>query len=163
MGVDKSDIRTVVHLEAPATAEAYIQEAGRGGRDGKVSKAILLWDGGDAKKFGAFGENSRGRVLYDFAEKGTCRRQVLLDALGGERAACSGCDVCEGTAERFARDAEFARGFLRRRVPAFADEAAISRAADGLLRAMNRRAAESLGRRIWEHGDALALIDAASG
>ena len=43
MGVDKKNIRTVIHLDPPPTAESYIQEAGRGGRDGKISNAILLW------------------------------------------------------------------------------------------------------------------------
>ena len=43
MGVDKKNIRTVIHLEPSSTAEAYIQEAGRAGRDGKTSNAYLLW------------------------------------------------------------------------------------------------------------------------
>ncbi|MGL4986911.1 MAG: RecQ family ATP-dependent DNA helicase [Treponemataceae bacterium] len=99
MGVDKKDIKTVVHLDAPTTAEAYIQEAGRGGRDGSIAKAILLWSIEDTKKALRFSMNSRQRVLYNFATSSTCRRQVLLDALGGETVVCDGCDICEKKAK----------------------------------------------------------------
>ena len=95
MGIDKSDIRTVIHLEVSPTAEAYIQEAGRGGRDGSPTKAILLWSPEDAEKSLAHEKGSRGRVLGDFALGNCCRRQVLLNALGGEKASCSGCDFCD--------------------------------------------------------------------
>ena len=68
MGVDKADIRTVVHLEPSPTAESYIQEAGRGGRDKKLSKAILLWSRADSFNFEKFAPKSRERVLKNFAE-----------------------------------------------------------------------------------------------
>lgn len=95
MGVDKADIRTVIHLEASPTAESYIQEAGRGGRDKKISKAILLWSREDSVAFEKFPKNSREYVLKKFAQSKSCRRQVLLNALGGEQAICSGCDICD--------------------------------------------------------------------
>lgn len=95
MGIDKSDIRTVIHLEPSPTAEAYIQEAGRGGRDGSPTKAILLWSPEDEARSRQHPEGSRGRVLEKFAQGHQCRRQVLLDALGGEEVACSGCDFCD--------------------------------------------------------------------
>lgn len=94
MGVDKKDIHTVVHLDSPQTAEAYIQEAGRGGRDGSVANAILLWNFEDSLKFSEFQPGTRKAALKDFAETNDCRRQVLLDALGAEKAVCSGCDNC---------------------------------------------------------------------
>lgn len=94
MGVDKKDIHTVIHLEPSPTAEAYIQEAGRGGRDGSVAEAILLWSKKDSLYYEQFKKGSRARVLKEFAESSTCRRQILLDALGGEQAVCDGCDVC---------------------------------------------------------------------
>jgi ATP-dependent DNA helicase RecQ len=97
MGIDKSDIRTVIHLEASTTAESYIQEAGRGGRDKQVANAILLWNYADSEKFK---ENKRQLVIKDFAETTQCRRQVLLDALGGEKVVCSGCDNCTAKAAR---------------------------------------------------------------
>jgi ATP-dependent DNA helicase RecQ len=155
MGVDKSDIRTVIHLEAPSTAEAYIQEAGRGGRDGKPSKAILIWSDDDAKKLAGFPAGARERVLFDFAENGTCRRQILLDALGGEQAACSGCDVCEGTAEQSASDGDFVRAFFKRHGRRFT----LDEAQHILHNAMNRRDVHQFGARIWEHDDVSAIIE----
>lgn len=94
MGVDKKDIHTVVHLDPPQTAEAYIQEAGRGGRDGSVANAILLWNFEDSLRFAEFPSGSRKAALREFAGTKSCRRQVLLDALGAEQAVCSGCDIC---------------------------------------------------------------------
>lgn len=49
MGIDKSDIRTIVHYDLPGTVEAYYQEIGRAGRDNKTSRAILLWQAGDRR------------------------------------------------------------------------------------------------------------------
>ena len=51
MGVDKKDIKTVIHLDPPQTAESFIQEAGRGGRDGSIAKSILVWSPEDTKKY----------------------------------------------------------------------------------------------------------------
>lgn len=109
MGVDKKDIHTVVHLDPPLTAEAYIQEAGRGGRDGSVANAILLWSQEDRVKFAQFPDSSRNSALRLFAETTDCRRQVLLDALGAEQAVCSGCDICES--KTFKADGKFWYGF----------------------------------------------------
>lgn len=111
MGVDKKDIKTVIHLEPPETAEAYIQEAGRGGRDGSVAKAILLWSLNDSLAFGLHGEKSRQAYIKQFAETTECRRQVLLDALGGEQAYCSGCDVCEKREKKI--EADKLKGFKK--------------------------------------------------
>ncbi|MCQ2586714.1 MAG: RecQ family ATP-dependent DNA helicase [Treponema sp.] len=94
MGVDKKDIKTVIHIEPSETAEAYIQEAGRGGRDGSIAKAILIWSIEDSLKYADFPENSRQAAMKQFAETNDCRRQVLLDSLGAEKAVCSGCDLC---------------------------------------------------------------------
>lgn len=108
MGVDKKDIHTVIHLDPPETAEAYIQEAGRGGRDGSVANAVLLWNYDDERKFKAFLPGSRKAVLRDFATTKVCRREVLLDALGAEKAVCSGCDICDRK-NRFLHYASFGR------------------------------------------------------
>lgn len=117
MGMDKSDIRTVIHLDPPPTAEAYIQEAGRGGRDGGTSRAILLWSPADRRRLERLEPlpRSRAGVLVRMAESGRCRREVLLEALGetratpeapeGQQLACSGCDVCEGRSEDKPADA----------------------------------------------------------
>ena len=107
MGVDKKDIRTIVHLDAPNTAEQYIQEAGRSGRDGKDANAILLWSPEDGIRFSRFPKGGREYAMKEFAETKSCRRQVLLDALGAEQAVCSGCDICDAKkrAEAAAREA----------------------------------------------------------
>lgn len=78
MGVDKPNIRTVVHLNRPPGPEDYLQEAGRAGRDGGPARALLLVP-------------SRRD-----SEQGRCRRAELLGAFGEEPPACSGCDVCRG-------------------------------------------------------------------
>jgi len=116
MGVDKKNVRTVIHLNASPTAEAYVQEAGRGGRDGSPAQAVLLWSPDDRKRIAQLPEKQRKRAeaLVDFAESGRCRREVLLEALGEKRAvplhagdeaiACSGCDICEGTAQLYPQD-----------------------------------------------------------
>lgn len=85
MGVDKPDIRTCIHLEAPSKIEFFIQEAGRAGRSGEVATSVLLWNKADARRFPA---------LSGYAQSTSCRRQYLLDYLHGEKAVCSGCDVC---------------------------------------------------------------------
>ncbi len=109
MGVDKSNIRTVIHLNPPPSMEAYAQETGRGGRDGKPAAAVLLWSPQDSMRIAALPQTQRerARTLAVFAESGRCRRAVLLEALGDTAACspyenrqplCSGCDVCSGTA-----------------------------------------------------------------
>ena len=153
MGVDKPDVRTVIHLEAPTSAEAYIQEAGRGGRDGSRAKAILVWSDEDAKKFAALERGSRARVMLAFAQNNACRRQTLLDALGAEQAACAGCDVCEGTAQSAAQDAALARAFLGR------GARAASSAPETLAAFLNKKPrGASEHARIWERQDTNALI-----
>lgn len=116
MGVDKKNVRTVIHFDPSPTAEAYVQEAGRAGRDGEPSEALLLWSPQDRARINGLPEKERKRAasLAMFAESGRCRREVLLEALGEKRAvpqhagdesiACSGCDVCSGTAVSFPKD-----------------------------------------------------------
>lgn len=92
-----------------------VQEAGRGGRDGSVADAVLLWSHKDSAASEKYKIGSRERVLKEFAESNSCRRQVLLDALGGEEAACSGCDICKrGAPAPKARDAEIIMKLLRK-------------------------------------------------
>lgn len=87
MGVDKQNIRTVIHLEAPTTIESYLQESGRGGRDRSRAVAILLMNRSDKS----------GPITNLLKDNSLCRRESLLSLLGTSIEFCSGCDVCEGT------------------------------------------------------------------
>lgn len=111
MGMDKADIRTVIHYGQPASVEAYLQEAGRAGRDGSSSKAILIHKISNKPKLdkeaSASTEESmtvaRKNTMFIYASvnKG-CRRDFLLKALGYTEAdslVCSGCDVCDRNAD----------------------------------------------------------------
>lgn len=156
MGVDKRDIHTVIHLEPSPTAEAYIQEAGRGGRDGSVAKAILLWSPNDRKRSERFLPSARERVLARFAQAGTCRRQILLDALGGEQAFCDGCDVCERNgAAPFAQDAERVLDYVRHHRKCFGMHELQVR----LLSLMNGQDKAVYGQHVWEQHDIKEILE----
>ncbi len=73
MGIDKSDVRVVVHMTSPDSIEAYFQEAGRAGRDGKKAYAVLLWSNNDRVSLNRMARNS-------FPEPDTIKR--IYDALG---------------------------------------------------------------------------------
>nr|WP_252714578.1 RecQ family ATP-dependent DNA helicase [Treponema phagedenis] len=126
MGVDKKNVRTVIHFDPPPTAESYVQEAGRGGRDREAAEAVLLWSPKDSEKLATMSETQQQRsmVLRDFAESKRCRRTVLLHALGEKNAvalnpgdetiACAGCDVCNGTANFFCADEKALCNFVQK-------------------------------------------------
>ena len=154
MGVDKKDIRTVIHLDPPPTAESYIQEAGRGGRDGKISNAILLWSYENKTSALKFPENSRERVLHKFAESKSCRRQILLDALGGEQAVCSGCDNCFGTSIHYTEDEKIALKFIKR----FNKNFTIEEMEQKLQDVFNQKNSENKKLRYWEIYDVRQII-----
>ena len=153
MGVDKKDIKTVVHLEASATAEAYIQEAGRGGRDGSVAKAILLWSLQDSMDYSVYKAGSREAALRDFAETLSCRRQVLLDALGAEQAVCSGCDVCEGIKYE-ACDWERAWQLIKKNRNFYSKD----EAQEEHSWLMNNVFRKTLGLNVWNHNDSVEVF-----
>ena len=133
MGVDKADIRTVIHRDCPPSVEAYLQEAGRAGRDGVQSRAILLW-GPEDERTRARGkteaERRRVSALLSYArETGRCRRHELLNLLDYDsdkevpESHC--CDVCEKTAsDKLREEASLADFFRRNRRRYTFDEAA---------------------------------------
>jgi ATP-dependent DNA helicase RecQ len=100
MGIDKPDVRLVVHLGVPPRPEAYYQEAGRAGRDGAPSDCVLLWQPRDlTMALRLAGKGPAAEVGYAamrrYVTRRVCRRRVLLGYLG-ERVPtpCGGCDVC---------------------------------------------------------------------
>ena len=98
MGVDKDNIRTVIHIAPPSSVEAYLQESGRASRDGKGANAWLIWTAEDlpGKRGEILPELRRNSMLSYAAAVSKCRREMLLQSLGIEAKDCSGCDVCSG-------------------------------------------------------------------
>lgn len=176
MGVDKKDIKTVIHLEPSETAEAYIQEAGRGGRDGSVAKAILLWSLNDSLAFGLHDPDSRQAYIKKFAETTECRRQVLLDALGGEQAYCSGCDVCEEKARnkelreltglkkqlyfireaknQYVSDLDLTYSMVKRYKNYYSEE----ELQEEVSRKMEKRYIKEIGKNVWNNSDSVDIV-----
>ncbi len=90
MGIDKPDVRRVIHWGPPRTLEAYYQEAGRAGRDGRRAECLLLWRRSELG--GACGDPAPDVRRY--LETRGCRRRVLLGYFGEGDVQCRGCDTC---------------------------------------------------------------------
>ena len=117
MGVDKANIRTVLHLELPGSTESYLQESGRGGRDRKPAYAAVLYSKSDRNKTDMFeSEVQRERYLklLEFAEtENVCRRKTLLKVLSSEPEFCEGCDICDKTCKTEAEGEKEILGLIK--------------------------------------------------
>ncbi|WP_051301924.1 DNA helicase RecQ [Sedimenticola selenatireducens] len=113
MGIDKPDVRFVVHYDLPKNIESYYQETGRAGRDGLPAEALLLFGAQDmvlVRQLVEGGDNpERVRIelhklntMIALAESVTCRRQVLLNYFGEQlEGGCGNCDLCLDPPETF--------------------------------------------------------------
>jgi ATP-dependent DNA helicase RecQ len=113
MGIDKPDVRFVVHYDVPKSLEGYYQETGRGGRDGLEGHCLMFYSHNDLSKLEKFNkdkpvqERENSRILLQemeyYAESPVCRRRQLLHYFGEEftEENCGMCDNCVHPRERF--------------------------------------------------------------